>query len=134
MNPETNTNIPDFLSSDEVAEILKITPQTVYGFINDGELTAYKMNKSYRIAKRDLLAFLAQRRQGESYSLPDAALVFSTPGAQAILSATAEYLVQNLPAEQLEDISIVAYGQQISLAEYLNQLQPSFDFPDGIRP
>ncbi|MDX2103508.1 MAG: helix-turn-helix domain-containing protein [Alphaproteobacteria bacterium] len=42
----------------EVAEMLKVTPRTVGGWIRSGDLRAVKAGKDWRIAQVDLEAFL----------------------------------------------------------------------------
>ena len=46
----------------EVAETLKVSHMTVYRWIKDGKLAAYKLGGEFRITKRDLERFLEARR------------------------------------------------------------------------
>jgi excisionase family DNA binding protein len=50
------------LTTEEVAEILRIEPVTVRRLILRGELTAYRIAGEYRFAPADLEAFLASQR------------------------------------------------------------------------
>lgn len=47
----------DLVKVKEAAEILKVTTVTIYGWIKDGTLTAYRFGKTYRIKRADLLNF-----------------------------------------------------------------------------
>lgn len=133
INTAILADLPELLTSGEVAKLLKVSTQTVTGYIRNGELAAYRYGRAYRIAKRDLVRFLQQSREGGDTS-SQAALVFTTPGTQRILATAAQYLFENLPADQQEGIGIVLDGREYSLAEYLNKtMQPRFDFGDGIR-
>ena len=51
-----------YLTLPEVAERLKVSRRTVYRWIKDGDLTAYKFANEYRIGESDLTKFLEQRR------------------------------------------------------------------------
>jgi excisionase family DNA binding protein len=50
----------------EVAETLKVSHMTVYRWIKDGKLTAYKLGGEFRITERDLERFLGERRTPKS--------------------------------------------------------------------
>ncbi len=47
-----------YYTIEEVAEMLKVVYLTVYRWIQDGKLRAYKAGKQYRIKKEDLDYFL----------------------------------------------------------------------------
>ena len=49
----------EYLTVKEVARILRKRPATVREYIKAGRLKAKKVGRDYRIAKRDLQAFLA---------------------------------------------------------------------------
>ena len=51
-----------YLTLREVAEKLKVSRRTVYRWIKDGDLNAYKFANEYRITERDLKDFLERRR------------------------------------------------------------------------
>lgn len=59
----------DFMSDDElltvkeVAERVKVHPETVRGWIRDGELEAVDIGGEYRIYKQDLDTFLKERKR-----------------------------------------------------------------------
>jgi excisionase family DNA binding protein len=57
--------MPDeFLTVDEVAQLLKLNPQTVRNMIDRGELAAVRVGaRRVRIERSDLDAFLAQGRR-----------------------------------------------------------------------
>lgn len=51
----------DLLTTDEIGDILKVQPATVRTWINSGKLPAIDLEGSYRVYRRDLEDFLAQR-------------------------------------------------------------------------
>lgn len=51
----------DLLTTEEIAEIVKVQPSTVRTWINQGKLPAIDLEGSYRIYRRDFDAFLAER-------------------------------------------------------------------------
>jgi excisionase family DNA binding protein len=55
------TSRPRFLTPAEVAELLRVSPMTVYRLIKAGELRAARIGKSYRIAEADVDAYLQAR-------------------------------------------------------------------------
>jgi excisionase family DNA binding protein len=55
----------------EVAETLKVSHMTVYRWIKDGKLVAYKLGGEFRITERDLEQFLEARRTPRSESKGD---------------------------------------------------------------
>lgn len=46
---------------DEVADILKVTKQTLYNYIKAGTLHAVKMGKYWRVSEESLQAFISNR-------------------------------------------------------------------------
>lgn len=50
---------PQWMSVQAAARELEVTTRTIYRFINDGKLTAYRIGRVYRIRCSDLAAFLA---------------------------------------------------------------------------
>ena len=50
----------------EVAELLKITKNTVYELIKRGELPAYKVGKKLRIDKEDINNYINNQKKGSS--------------------------------------------------------------------
>lgn len=54
-------NEQELLTVDEVAEFLRIAPNTVYRWCRDGKLAGIKIGKEWRIARGDLDNFLAKR-------------------------------------------------------------------------
>ena len=51
----------ELLTTEEVAEIVKVQAATVRSWINQGKLPAIDLDGSYRIYRQDLKEFLAQR-------------------------------------------------------------------------
>jgi len=54
----TNMTEEKYYTIEEVAEMLKVVYLTVYRWIQDGKLKAYKAGKQYRINKSDLDRFI----------------------------------------------------------------------------
>ena len=54
----TNMTEEKYYTIEEVAEMLKVVYLTVYRWIQDGKLKAYKSGKQYRINKSDLDRFI----------------------------------------------------------------------------
>jgi excisionase family DNA binding protein len=55
----TTTEIPNkFLTVREVADILRVTPRTVYGYLNDGLHYNRIGRRSIRITRSHLLSFV----------------------------------------------------------------------------
>jgi len=46
---------------EEVSEILKVTPRTIYNYIKDGELEAVKIGKYWRVRHSALETFIDER-------------------------------------------------------------------------
>lgn len=65
------SDAPRWLSTAEAAARLGVTRRTLYRFIDEGELAAYKMGRVIRLRQDDLDAFLESRRirPGELASL-----------------------------------------------------------------
>jgi excisionase family DNA binding protein len=53
-----NRNVNEFLTPEEVAEILRINVMTVYGYIQKDSLNAIRLGRKYRISSQDLALFL----------------------------------------------------------------------------
>ena len=62
-----------WLSVQAAASELEVTTRTIYRFINDGKLAAYRIGRVYRIRRTDLDAFLngAALRPGDLDHLVD---------------------------------------------------------------
>ena len=52
----------EWLSTTEVARRLAMRPRTVYGFIDRGELAAYRFGRVIRVREPDLAAFIEAAR------------------------------------------------------------------------
>jgi excisionase family DNA binding protein len=58
-------NIPDnseFLTPEEVAQILKVNVLTVYNYIRQNNLNAVRLGRNYRIGREDFFEFIDSRR------------------------------------------------------------------------
>ena len=54
-----NMDSTKFLTVEEMADILKVVPMTIYRYLKAGKLTAYKFGKEYRVYEKDFKEFLA---------------------------------------------------------------------------
>lgn len=52
------TETEQYYTIKEVAEILKVAYLTVYRWVKDGKIEAYKLGKEYRIKKIDIEKFV----------------------------------------------------------------------------
>ncbi len=48
----------EFLTAEEVAEMLKVNIMTIYRYIKAGKIQAYKLGKNFRIEKQGFERFL----------------------------------------------------------------------------
>lgn len=116
-------SFPEFLTTEEVAEILKVTPQTIGNYIRSGDLPAYRIGRSHRIARKELQSFLLENRETRNAALesPYAALLLrQTSGAKLVLRTTAEYLHKHLTPDQQTGIAIAFNGKEYSLSEFVS--------------
>ncbi|KUJ79736.1 helix-turn-helix domain-containing protein [Ruegeria profundi] len=54
-----------FLTTHEIAELLKVREQTVRGWIHQQELRAVKLGREFRVAVKDLEAFVNEHATRE---------------------------------------------------------------------
>ena len=59
------------LTVGEVAEELRVHPETVRQWIRDGELDAFDTGRGYRISRADLDAFMRRRKTGRRHKKRD---------------------------------------------------------------
>ena len=57
---------PDVLNLTEVADLLRVTNQTIYNMIRDGRLKAYKVGREWRFFRKDVESFMSS---GESFDI-----------------------------------------------------------------
>ena len=61
-----------FMTTQEIAELLKVREQTVRGWIHHQELRAVKLGREFRVAVKDLEAFVNEHATREpSWRKPD---------------------------------------------------------------
>lgn len=53
-----NMDNTKFLTVDEMADILKVVPATIYRYLKAGKLTFYKFGKEYRVYEKDFTEFI----------------------------------------------------------------------------
>lgn len=56
------TGTVDWLSTADAAQSLGITPRTLYRFINQGDLPAYRFGRVIRVKRVDVEAFIERSR------------------------------------------------------------------------
>jgi len=49
----------EFLTAEEVAEMLKVNIMTIYRYIKAGKIQAYKLGKNFRIEKQEFDRFIS---------------------------------------------------------------------------
>lgn len=56
-----------YLTVEEIADILNVTPETVRGYINAKKdaLPAYRLGREYRIDRKDFEDWMQKRRTGK---------------------------------------------------------------------
>ena len=59
-------DIDESLTAPEVAELLKITKNTVYELVKRGELPGYKVGKKLRIDKTDVESYINNQKVTKS--------------------------------------------------------------------
>ena len=59
---ETGEGSIVWLSTKTAAEYLGITSRTLYRFIDEGQIAAYKFGRVFRVQRRDLDAFIEANR------------------------------------------------------------------------
>lgn len=68
MSTEQTKQSKEYLTVEQVADILLVHWQTVLDYIRTGQLSAVKLNKGYRIARTELDNFLRKKTTGKSSS------------------------------------------------------------------
>ena len=53
----------EYMSLEEVADMLGVTYQLIYRLVRSGELSAVRLGKLYRVSRRDLDAYLAKSKR-----------------------------------------------------------------------
>ncbi len=72
-------NRPDYLNILEVADILRVSKQTIYNMIRDGRINAFKCGREWRFKREDILNSIegnfSVAARGETLSARDQELV-----------------------------------------------------------
>ena len=98
----------------EVAELLKITKNTVYELIKRGELPAYKVGKKLRIDKEDMDNYIKNQKKEAIYSA-------STQQQETNLNE----IVSEKEKAKLDDKNIIICGQDIILDILARKIESS---------
>ena len=80
------------LSVKQVAEMLSLTPRTIYKYIKSGKLKAYKIGYVWRIYEQDLERFIKSKQEGKMIKL--------TEKGRALFEATHDYTINEIKAVQ----------------------------------
>jgi len=56
----------ELLTPEEAAEWLRVTPDTIYRWLREGELPAIKLGRLYRIPKAEVLALVRRHGPGDN--------------------------------------------------------------------
>lgn len=54
----SSSDKPDILNIQEVADLLRVSKQTIYNMIKDGRITAFKVGREWRFNRDDLTAIM----------------------------------------------------------------------------
>ncbi|MCV2880367.1 helix-turn-helix domain-containing protein [Sedimentimonas flavescens] len=66
--PDTPSTAP-LLSLDQTADLLQVSTRTLRRAIADQELAAHKVGRQWRIARKDLEAYLRRHRKGDAHAV-----------------------------------------------------------------
>lgn len=67
------------LSTQEVADILKVSKSTIYDLIKKGKITSYKIGRKVRFTESDVQKFIAESKQTQSQLSPAAPAITALP-------------------------------------------------------
>lgn len=62
---KSNTSKPDILNVEEVADLLRVTTQTVYNMLKDGRISATKVGREWRFPRQEIQAILQGDKNGQ---------------------------------------------------------------------
>ena len=51
-------NLPDIMTIQQLAEILKVNDMTIFRALHKGELKGFRVSKSWRIEKKEVLQWI----------------------------------------------------------------------------
>ncbi|MEY8351716.1 helix-turn-helix transcriptional regulator [Lachnospiraceae bacterium 54-53] len=111
----------DLLSAQEIAEILKISRNTVYELIKRGELNSSKVGKQVRVPRSEVNAYLS----GEGVRAPSA-FRESAPGRQAYKNGRKQNFYQVID-ENIRGNEFIMCGQDYALDLLVNHLSAYSD-------
>jgi excisionase family DNA binding protein len=57
------TNLKKILTINEIAEYLKVHPMTVYKYVKEGKIPAFKIGKSWRIQKDSIQKWMGDNER-----------------------------------------------------------------------
>jgi len=90
MRPDPYRDDPNFLTVEEVAEILQKSKKSVYALIHSGELKSFRRGRHFRVRRTDLQAYQRSIRNN------DADDKFNIELPQAIVDSFARHLVSEI--------------------------------------
>src|SRR5947209_10351467 len=62
LSTKERVKMEQFMTSEEIAELLHVDPVTIRRLVNKGELSAYRIGADYRFAPSDLQNYLQRQR------------------------------------------------------------------------
>ncbi len=92
----TATEKPDFLNVQEVAELLRVSNQTVYNMLRDGRLSAHKLGKEWRFSRDEIIDAMQGKNEDGSAERGDGLKVGGDFYDLAPLEQEGEYLVKKM--------------------------------------
>lgn len=60
-----DSNTPEIMTLEQVAELLQVSYQTVYKMVREKELKAKKVGRSYRVLRKDVIAYFDKPKSGK---------------------------------------------------------------------
>jgi len=56
-------NLPDIMTRQQLAEILKVNEMTIYRALRSGELKGFRVSKNWRIEKKEVLQWIKKKSE-----------------------------------------------------------------------
>ena len=90
MRPDPYRDDPNYLTTEEVAEVLQVSKKAVYTLLHSGELRSSRRGRHFRIRRTDLLAYQ------ESFEKRNSADKFNVELPQSIIDSLARHLASEI--------------------------------------
>jgi len=109
MRPDPYRDDPDLMTTEDVAETLRVSKKSVYALIHSGQLKSFRRGRHFRIRSTDLLAYQ------ESLARSDSDDKFNIELPQSIIDSFARHLVTEIRKYYDSE------GGQTAFADWLKQ-------------